>query len=334
MFSSSTFRLLAAAAAMSIIGPAVAQDELTLEGGDWVERGGADADPDLRRARELLAADKPEEAKQILDTWIASHQYSDHPELSDAYLLRGDAKQMAGNEYRALYDYEAVAKRFYGTPAFPLAIEREAEIAVKYLGGMRRKWLGWLRIERAESLGEELLVRVQERMPGSQIAERAALDLADYYYKKRDLPMAADMYGIVVENYPASKFRKYAALREIYSNIAAYKGPRYDRSPLIEAGTLIEDFQDHYPADAEQAGISAQLTSWVDESAAGHVLATARWYLRRNDEASARFTLRRLVREYPESAAAAEAVALMTERGWLTAPPATEPPEEPADAAP
>ena len=317
---------------MSIIGPAMAQDEVTLEGGEWVEGQNEGSDPDIRRARELLAADQPAEAKQILDTWIASHQYSDHPELSDAYLLRGDAKQMAGNEYRALYDYEAVTKRFYGTPAFPLAIDREAEIAVKYLGGMRRKWLGWLRIERAESLGEELLVRVQERMPGSQIAERAALDLADYYYRKRDLSMAADMYGIIVETYPASKYRKYAALREIYSNIASYKGPRYDRSPLIEVGTLIEDFQDRYPADAEQAGISAQLTAWVDESAAAHVLATAHWYLRRNDEASARFTMRRLVREYPESAAATEAVRIMTERGWLDAPAA--PTEEPADANP
>lgn len=334
MFSSNTFRLCTLAAVLSIIGPARAQDELTLEGEAWVETHDENADPDIRRARELLAADQPAEAKKILDTWINSHQYSDHPELSDAYLLRGDAKQMGGDEYQALYDYEAVAKRFYGTPAFPLAIEREAEIGVRYLEGLRRRWFGWIRIERAESLGEELLVRVQERMPGSQIAERAALDLADYYYKKRDLPMAADMYGIIVETYPASKHRKYAALREIYSSIAAYKGPKYDRSPLIEAGTLIEDFKDRYPADAEQAGISAQLSTWVDESAAGHVLETARWYLRRNDHASARYTMRRLVREYPESAAAAEAIEIMTERGWLESPPATEAVEEPNDAAP
>lgn len=320
MFTLNALRVLAVAATLGLIGPAWAQDEATLEGEAWVEGADSGLDPQIMEARELLARDRPQEAKAILTAWIKAHEYSDHPELPDAYLLRGDAKLMAGDEYEALYDYEAIAKRFYGTPAFPKAIERESEIATRYINGLRRKWMGWLRLERAESLGEELLIRVQERMPGSQLAERAALELADYYYKKRDLPMAADMYGIIVDSYPDSRYRRYASLREIYSNIAAFKGPRYDRSPLVEAGILIEDFQARYPADAEQAGITAQLTAWVDESAATHLLDTAVWYLGRKDEASGRFTLRRLVRDNPESAAAAEGLRIMAERGWLEAP--------------
>jgi outer membrane protein assembly factor BamD (BamD/ComL family) len=324
--------LLALAAVAGVNLPASGQEEATLSGDTWVESGSSVLDPDLARARELLARDEPAEAKAILTPWIRAHEYSDHPELPEAYLLRGDAKLMAGDEYEALYDYEAIAKRFYGTPAFPRAIERESEIATRYIHGLRRKWMGWLRLEGARSLGEELLIRVQERMPGSQLAETAALELADYYYKRRDLPMAADMYGIIAESYPESPYRRYAALREIYANIAGYKGPRYDRSALVETGILIEDFQARYPADAEQAGVTAELTAWVDESAATHLLDTAKWYLRRGDEASARFTLRRLVRDNPRSAAAAEAVRVMTEHGWVEAPVEAVPAEpEPGD---
>ena len=331
-------RLLGVALSLTLIGLTYAQDEFSLEDENWVAASDSGADPDLRKARELLASDQPGPARKILDAWIKTHEYERHPELANAYLLRGDAKRMAGYEYQALYDYEAIAKQFYGTPAFPKAIERESQIASKYIHGLKRRWFGWLRLERAESLGEELLIRVQERMPGSQLAEEAALELADYYYAQRDLPMASDMYGIIIENYPDSKYRKYASLREIYSNIAGFKGPHYDRSPLVESRILIDDFQARYPADAEQAGITTQLETWVDESEAAHMLDTASWYLKQGDEASARFVLRRLIRDNPATAAAEQAVETMTERGWLeenTDSDANDTtPEEPEDDTP
>jgi tetratricopeptide (TPR) repeat protein len=329
MFLIKRTRVLGVALSLALIGLTHAQDEFSLEDENWVATTDSGADPDLRKARELLASDKPAQARKILDTWIAAHQYQGHPELAEAFLLRGDAKLMAGDEYEALYDYEAIAKQFYGTPAFPRAIERESQIASKYINGLKRKWFGWLRLERAEALGEELLIRVQERMPGSQLAEQAALELADYYYAQRDLAMASDMYGIIIANYPDSKYRKYASLREIYSNIAGFKGPHYDRSPLVEARILIDEFQARFPADAEQAGITTQLEAWVDESEAAHILDTAMWYLKQSDEASTRFVLRRLIRDNPGSAAATKAVEMMTERGWLdeqTEPSATESP--------
>jgi outer membrane protein assembly factor BamD (BamD/ComL family) len=141
------------------------------------------------------------------------------------------------------------------------------------------------------------------------------------------------MYGIIVRNYPDSRYRKFAALREIYANISAYKGPSYDRSPLVEARILIDDFQSRYPADAEQAGVSTQLETWVNESDAEHLFNTAMWYLNRSDEASARFTMRRLIRDNPQSAAATEAVVLMIDRGWL-APPTPTSSEDRSDESP
>lgn len=301
--------------------------EFTLEGESWTQAQGESAEPRLAEARRLLAADQPGEALSVLNEWISAHKFSDSPHLSEAYLLRGDAKLARSDEYEALFDYEIIIKQFYSSPEFPKAVEREYEIAGKYLGGLRRKWFGWFRIESARSLGEELMIRVQERMPGSQLAEMAALDLGDYYYKGRDLPMAADMYGIFVANYPESENRRYAALREIFASIASYKGPRYDQSRLVQAQVLIEDFQARYPAEAEQAGVTVQLANWVDESAAAHMLDTAKWYLRRQDEESARYTLTRLIGAHPHSAASAQAIKILDERGMLAKDQQEPPPD-------
>jgi len=304
--------------------PAFAQQTLELSGDDWVATGeapepGSD-EAIIADARRALAENHPSRARHLLTRWIDEHKYTDNAWLPEAYLLRGDAKTAAGNEYDALYDYETVIRDFTASPSFPKAVERELDIGVAYLNGMRKKFLG-LRIDNATSTGEELLVRVQERMVGSELAERAMIELADYYYRKRDMEMAAEAYDIFTRLYPDSRYYKKALQRQIYANIARFKGPRYDASGLLAASLLIDDFTRRFPVEAERTGINSALAARVDESAAAQLLEIARWYLRRDDPASARYTLRRMIRRYPRTNAAARALAIFDERGWDMPPP-------------
>lgn len=126
------------------------------------------------------------------------------------------------------------------------------------------------------------------------------------------------MYSIFRQNFPESPRVQRAMLREIEANIARFKGPRYDGSGLLDAKLLIEEYQRQFPADAIRSGITDGLNAWIDESAAQQVLDTARWYMRVNDEPSARFTLARLIRRHPATDAADEALDIMLERGWVT----------------
>lgn len=274
----------------------------------------------IARARELIANNRPSEARSILSTWINEKARDDHPLLPEAYLLRGDAITAAGNEYKALYDYEAVILQYPSSPEFVTALEREFDIARLYLNGLRRKFLG-IRMEDGGPIGEELLVRIQERLPKSQLAESAAIELADYYYRTREMEMAAEMYGIFLVNFPESQHRKKAMQRRIYSNIARFKGPRYNAAPLVEAQVLVEGFAQTYPLDAQAAGLNDALVARLDESLAAQMLETSRWYLRQKDEASARVVLQRLLREHPGTLAASRGTAIMVDRGWLGARP-------------
>lgn len=294
----------------------------------------------MAEARELIAAGRAGRARSLLNGWIERNKRTDNPWLAEAYVLRGDARTADGDEYKALRDYEEVIKRYPGTDQFVRAVERELDIAVRYVNGMRRKLYG-VRMAGASSIGEELLIRVQERLPGSRLAERAGIELADYYYRNRKLKLAGIAYELFLQNFPNSQYRKRAQERRIYANVARFKSPKHDGSGLLEAQILIRDFARRYPADAEKAGISDALAARLDESAAAKMLDLAGWYLRRGDAVSARFTLRRLLAKHPRTVAAERAMAFMLEQGWALsegAPagaaeaPAADPASEPAEA--
>jgi len=322
--------LLVAAVAVSLVagGASAQQRELRLDdpGEDW---GGArEPEPGSDEAviaeiRRLIATRQPNGARKLARDFIESRRFTDSPWLAEAHLLKGDAWVLRGNEYKALFEYETVIREFPGSDAFVRALERELEIAILYMNGLRRKALG-LRIADATLLGEELLTLVQERLPGSRLAERAALALGDYYYRVRDMRSAAEMYDIFLISYPASEHRQHAMRRRIFANIARFKGPRHDASGLLEARFLIEEYMGLYPADAEQSGLGDALLARLDESAAAQMLSVARWYLRTGDDVSARFMLTRLMRRHPRTVSAARAEQLISSRrlespAWLTA---------------
>lgn len=289
------------------------------KGGDWVQTAAPEPGTDealIAEARRLLAEGKPGAANSLLSPWIKKNRRRNNPWLAEAYLLRGDARTASGREFKALYDYEEVANGFPGTEEFVLALEREFEIGLRYLGGLRKRFLGF-RIDDATPLGEELLVRVAERLPKSQLAERVIIELADYYYRVQNMGQAAEAYDIFLTEFPKSEFRQKAMQRRIYANIARFKGPKYDAGGLTEASVLIRQFADLYPAEAEQAGMSDALVARIDESAGAQMLDTAQWYLKRGDPVSARLTLRRLARKHPQTVAASEAFQIMSERAWL-----------------
>jgi tetratricopeptide (TPR) repeat protein len=331
--------LIALAACLLAERPTAAQQstyELDAEAGVWIAGEAPEPGTDewvIAEARRALAADKPGEAESALAEWLRVHERTDNPWLPEAYMLRGDARVARGNEYKALYDYETVAKDFTSSEVFLPTLERELRVARMYLAGLRKKFLG-LRIESATPIGIELMMRIQERAPGSQLAETAAIELADHFYRVRDLELAAEMYSIFLTNYPQSEHRLHAMLRQIYANVGRFKGPKYDASTLVEARALIRQFEAEFPQQAEELGITEALIARLDESAAAQMLASAEWYLRRGDEVSARFILRRLVVRHDGTVAAAGARDLLDARGWEYAPPEPLPPDLGAVIAP
>lgn len=277
----------------------------------------AEADADaatMQQARRLLADDKGSAAQSLLDKWIKRHksldEEADNRHAPEAYYLRGNAKLLQDEEYDALYDYEEVVRHYPQSEFFANALERELDVARLYLNG-RGKPGFFGRIDSGVPEAEEIIVRIGLRLPGSRLAERALLELADYYARIRDLHMAAETYDVFIRLFPRSEQRSAAMERRIYATIAQFKGPDYDGSVLRDAAIQLEAFQREFPARAQQIGLSDALIARLDESAAASKLSIARWYLRRNDAVSARQVLTRLVRTHSRTASAQDALLMI-----------------------
>jgi outer membrane protein assembly factor BamD (BamD/ComL family) len=259
----------------------------------------------LRAARAALERGEAGRARNLVNRFLELRPLS--PLRAEALLIRGDSIQALGDEYESLFDYEEICRKYPGSEVFVTALERELEIGTLYANGKRRKLWGLFRIVDASDDAQEILIRVQERLPGSELAERAGLVLSDYYFRVGELDLAATSYELFLENYPRSPEYTKARLRLIYSNIAAFKGPEYDARGLTEARLRLRDLQTLDPALAQQVGAEAILVR-IYESEANKMLATANWYWQSGDPISAEMFLRRLVQLYPDATAALEAL--------------------------
>lgn len=281
----------------------------------------------VAEARAELAEGRASRAHALIDRWIRQKEREGSPWLPQAYLLRGDSLLALDQEWNALVDYETnIAQKHPESEVFPIALERQLGIGTLYLNGLKRRALGF-RIEDATDDGVEALLRIQERMPGSDLAERAALVVMDYYYRTGQLELATTMSDIYLRNFPKGSRRVDAMELQIRANLLSYRGPAYDGSGLLDAREQVRRLMLLYPGEAQKRGMDSGTLAVIDENAAAQMLFAARWHEQRNDSAAARFTLRRLVRKHPHTRAAEQAMETLVRRGWVEAPaPAPEVP--------
>ena len=310
------FSALAALGLPGAAGVAQAQERYELSEGDWHKTQAADPNTpegELQAIRRLLAQDKTKDARKHATRWIET--YPNHPMLVEAYMLRGDARVARHDYYKSLFDYEYVIRTYPASEQFNTAIEREFEIARLFVSGMKRRLWG-MRMLPAYAEGEEIFIRTQERVPGSELGEKASLALGDYYFAESRMNEAAVAYDMFLQNYPRSEHREGVLLRLIQASLATFKGPQFDSTGLLEAAQRLKQYQNEYPAAAERIGADALLVR-IDESLALKAYLTGRWFEDRQRTASASLLYKRVIRDHPQSAAARESLQRLHAMGEL-----------------
>jgi outer membrane assembly lipoprotein YfiO len=263
----------------------------------------------LQEVRRALAQENYKQAKRRVDRWLKQHP--NHPSEPEAVYLRGESFRLRGRYFKSLYDYERLVRSFPASEYFLKALERELWVAEKFISGTNRRLFG-LRILPAEADGQEILTRIQERAPGSELGMRASLLLAESFFAEGDMATAATAYDLFLVNYPEAPQRERALRRLIEANLARFKGPRFDATGLIEAKERIRQYRRAFPAVASQLNLDALLVR-IDESLARKMLYNGRWYERRNKRLSAEVFYRRLVKEYPTTNAANRALGRLSD---------------------
>jgi len=258
---------------------------------------------ELDQIEQLIKENHPDQALKDAKKWIKDHQDSDF--LDEATFLKAQALFDKKLYHQAFRTYEKLLDNYATSRRFETALEQEVEIARRFLAGAKRKIWGWLPSgARTEAL--EIIDRVAQRWPGSQLAATALMMKADYYYRKGRFDEAQLTYQIIVDNYATSDAFEPALLGSAQSLHSQYHGPRYDGAPLHEAWFRYQQYQARYPQQAQNLGVAERL-SQIETQLAHKDFVIADFYRRTHQPDAARHYWNYIPQRWPDTVSAHKA---------------------------
>ncbi len=288
----------------------------------FVDQPAPTTQPDeLGPFRALLAEGQARKARKQLQKWLKAN--GGHERYYEAELLLGDAYFDLGDFWKAAERYESVAQNTTGE-LFRRANERTLDVARAFLSGRKRILWRVFRLPAYDD-GADLCSRVWERMPGSRLGELALKIRADYLFDKGDKDLAQDEYALLLQQYPNGRYAQYALRRGAESAEGQFPGIKFDAGPLVEAEERYRQFQAQFPGAAERADVEARLAG-IREQRAQKDLDVARWYQKTRQLGAAQYYYRLVLKDWPETLAAAEARTALRGLG-ADVPSADAPPE-------
>jgi len=274
--------------------------------------------PELDQAEKLIEDGQPQGAHDLLIEW--EHAHKDSPVRDRCIYLLAQSAYADDNWILAFYYLDEVMDEYPESRLFYPAVEMQYRIADGYLSGHKNKFLGFAVLS-ANDEAIEMLYRVQLRVPGSALAEKAILRTADYYYYSGAFDYAGDTYGYFVRNFPRSPSVPRARLREAFSSLAQFRGLKFDATPLVDARAQFVDIQRDYPEMAREENVEAVIAT-IDSAFAGKILTIGDFYQRTGEPKGAAFNYQFLVDTYPESPEADKARQILAGfPAWTKAPP-------------
>lgn len=259
--------------------------------------------PTLDRVDRLLAARRHKPARKLVLGWLRKNRRA--PDRDRGVFLLAEAYYQYGDRVRAFYHLDELLDLHPESRLFYPAMEKQYEIADRFLRGYKRRLLG-VPILGGQEEGIDMLFRIQERAPGSPLAERALLRTADFYYHRGDYDLAADAYAAYARGYPRSPVIPRVKLRQAFASLAQFRGRYYDVTPLIDARAQLESIHAAYPELAAEEGVAGVLAR-IDRSMADKMFWTADFYRRTKEPRAAVYTYRYLINRYPTSPEAGRA---------------------------
>jgi len=277
-------------------------------GGQWPQVASATPqsaapNPTLDHIEAMIKAGENRAAFKRVVAWLNSHKHDSQRDRG--LMLAADALYQYGNRIKAFFYLDELMDECPDSKLYPQALEKQYAIANSYLNGYKRRIL-YIPMFHAYDEAIEMLYRIQQRSPGSQLAEKALLRTANWYYADQQYDFAADTYAAFMRTYPRSPLIPRIKLRYAFSQYAQFRGPKFDATPVIDAREQLREVIGNYPQLAREEGIP-DLVEQLDRNLARKLYWTADFYRRTHEPRGAVYTYRYLQKAYPQTPEAAKA---------------------------
>ncbi len=296
------FYILAITGAMVLTiaqGPARADQKYEWKDGTWVamvEPVEGTSAGELGIIRQHFAEGRHKKAVKAAKKFLK--RYPSSPGREEVMMLAGQGQFERGRYYQA---FEWFEKQLIAYPAgqyFQRSLKRQYEIAEAFLTGKKRI-IGPLRLK-ATGEGLDILFRIAEHAPGSQLAQEALLRIGDYHYARRAWGEATEAYDQFLKLYGKSPHAPHAMLQAARASLSNFRGFAYDDTPLLEAEQRFRFLMERFPRTGEVAGAPKILAN-IMEMKAHKRYKEAEFYERTGRRRAAEAAYKRLIAESPIS---------------------------------
>ncbi len=258
--------LAVTAATLGGCGPSAPRTVLIREGGQWVKVQAVEGTAQGELAIILLHMEDLEYGEVVDAAESFRKTYPVDYRREDVAMLAGHAEMHRGNYMKAHDWYTRQLDEFPAGELSEEALTREYRIADAFLRGRMQKVWYILRLPATEE-AIDILTRIAERSPTSELAEDAMLRIADYYYHEMQFRQAAQAYDQYLTLFPKRRRSAFASLRAARATYATYRGAPYDSAPLIEANLRFRQYAATHPIEARAEDIDAILAEIADRRA-------------------------------------------------------------------
>jgi len=230
---------------------------------------------------------------------------------SEQVFYAAESALAAGNHYRSYELYRALIQSFPASPRIPGVIERLFLIGRAYAEGLAEKPSLFLGIESEDrEFGVSLLTNFQKARPRHGLADDALHYIAVAHEGLEHYPDARSVWDRLAVDYPRSEWAQTAQFRSARTYTLESEGPAYDTSLLLAGLAKLRAYRDRYPTGNHAAEAREEIAE-LEQQLGAFGVDQARFYLRRDQDYSAKLYLEAVVADYPETEAANEAQDLL-----------------------
>lgn len=237
----------------------------------------------------------------------------------EAQYLAGVSFELAGRSAAACESYKKLIEIYPFSPRFKDAIEREFTLAEELFAGKRLQLLGPIKVPALDK-AIEIYQHVVDHAPYGDYGDRSQLRLGESYLRQSRYEEANRAFQKVVDEYPNSPLVEQAKFKVAFCARQLSLKPSYDQSATDEAITWYEKFIASQP-NSDLIPQAQQSLKQLHEIKAEGLIKVAHFYEIQRKPAAAAVYYHQVVAQYPDTAAAAEAVAKLKELEAKNAPP-------------
>ncbi|MDD3087231.1 MAG: outer membrane protein assembly factor BamD [Candidatus Omnitrophica bacterium] len=237
-------------------------------------------------------------------------EYPKSFEASESQYYLGLIEEARENFYEAYQAYQRLIDKYPFSERIKEAIEREYNIADKFMSGYKRKALG-ITLP-VENPAVEIYTKVVENSTYGPLAPKAQYRLGLVLKSLQRYYEAEEAFNKVISNYPDSEWSEPSRFQIASCRAALSRSPDYDQGAAGEAKQKFEEFVRDHPDAVLSLEAEANIAK-LNEKEAESSFNTARFYEKQKSYKAANIYYNYVVDNYPKSIWAAKSLAKLQE---------------------